>query len=197
MWFYSLVHYLQGDLQHVRRITANGHDQPPFAPAFPTCQDSVIKQRLTTWRTTKYHIRRAHLLLQQPLKFAVPGRQDPKRRIRPALAVLLISRDGVEALKDVLGGLRELVVDNVDVADRRAAQHQRETHVPVGLVAAAEDGDGVHLVAADDEAGGGEGGAESCEGFGVEEAGGLALGCEKSYGTCGSDFGSRGVLLLG
>lgn len=171
---HSLMHNLQWDLQHLRSVTPNGDNQPAFPPSLAACKDRVIKQGPRARRAAKDDIGRPHLLLEQPLELAIPRRQDAKFGIDPALARFLLGRDGVEALEEQLDGLGELVVDDVDVADGGAAQHEREADMPVGLLSRAEDCEGMYLVSFDDQAGGGESGAEGGQGAGVKDADGLA-----------------------
>lgn len=156
----SLVQQLQGKLQHIRGIAPDGYDQPPFPPPLATRQDRVIKQSLPARRATENHVRGAHLLAQQPGELAIARGEEAKVGVRPALARLDVGGHGVEPLEDVPGGLGEALVDDVDVSDRGAPQHQRQPNVPVGLLARAKSGDGVHPVPPDHKAGGGEGGAE-------------------------------------
>lgn len=65
------------------------------------------------------------------------------------------------------------------MADGAAAHHEREPHVPVGLQAAAKDGDGLHMVAAGDETRGGQGCTEGRQRAGVDEANGAAIWTEE------------------
>lgn len=73
-----------------------------------------------------------------------------------------------------LQGAVEAAVDDVDVGDVRTAEEEGQPEVPVGLFAAAEDGDGVHVLSLLEDDGGGEGGAEGGQFFGVDEADGEA-----------------------
>lgn len=52
------------------------------------------------------------------------------------------------------------MVDDVDVADGWATEHQGEANMPVGLGASAEDSESPDCGALEQEAGGGEGGAK-------------------------------------
>lgn len=61
--------------------------------------------------------------------------------------------------------------------------------MPVGLVPGAKRRDGVDAVAADDEAGGREGGPEGRQGGGVQDPDGLARLGEEGDGAGGFDVG--------
>lgn len=65
--------------------------------------------------------------------------------------------------------------------------------MPVGLAAAAEDGEGGDVAPLADEAEGGECRAEGGYGAGVQDAGGFARGREEGDGAGGGDRGLVGV----
>lgn len=160
MPLHSLVYNLQRNFQHLLPVAPDRDDQAAFPPALTARKDGMIEQRLRARRAAKDDVGRAHLLLDQSRELTVPGSQDPEIGIGPALASFLLGRDGVETLEELPGGLGEAVVDDVHVADGGAAEHEREAHMPVGLLSGTEDGECMHPVSLDDQAGGGESGAE-------------------------------------
>lgn len=160
MPFHSLLHNLQRNLQHLGSITPDSDNQPALLPSLTARQDGVIEQRLYARRAAEDDIGSAHLILKQPRKFPVPGGQNPKVSIRPALKRFLLRRDGMKAFEKLPASLGEAVVDDVHVADGAAAQHEGKADMPISLLARAKDGDGVDLVSSDEQAGRGEGSSE-------------------------------------
>lgn len=147
-------------------------------------QDGPIKQVLLRRRTAVNDIGITNMLLLQPRVLVKRGRQQPELGLRPALALLDRGRDDGELLEEARGVGGEAAVDDVDVLDGAAPHHEREADVPVRLEAAAEDGEDLDVGAAGEETGRGEGGAEGCEGAGVDEANGGAIGVEEVDDAC-------------
>lgn len=184
---------LDGQFLHIRPVAANSHHQPALEPCLVRRQPLAPEQRLRRRRAAHNDVGRQHLLLEEALVVVVLGREHAEPALGPALARLGRGRDGVEPLYDGRAVLAELAVDEVDRADGGAAEHQREADVPVGLAAAAEDGEGGDMAPLADEAEGGECCAEGGDGAGVQDAGGFAGGREEGDGAGGVDHGLVGV----
>lgn len=184
----GLMQQLDGQLDHIRGVTPDSHDQPPLPAALAAREHGVVEQRLAGWGAAEDDVRGADLLAQQARVLAVARGEQAEGGVGPALALLGGEGDAVEALEQVAGA-GEPAVDDVDVADGGAPQHEGEADVPVGLLAGAEGREGVHAVAAGDEAGRGQGGAEGRKGGGVQDADGLAGGGEECDGAGGFDLG--------
>lgn len=111
----------------------------------------MLEKRLLAGRAAENHICRADLVPQQPLELAVAGREDAELGVRPPLALLDGGGHHIQAAEDVLARFGKAAVDDVDVADGAAAEHQGQADVPVGLLARAEGRDGMDLVPPCDE----------------------------------------------
>ena len=142
-----LLYQLHRHLSHLGCIASNSDNQASLSPRVSLRQNIPIKKRHRTRRAAKDNIRAADLVSLEALVLAVRRRQDPKLRVRPALARLDLGRYLVEAPQHGAAGRRKAPVDHVHVLDGAASEQKRETHVPVGLLAAAEDGDGLDVVA--------------------------------------------------
>lgn len=193
---HGLVHHLEGNLQHVWRVAADGDNEPALAAAFAVGEKSMVKQRLSAGRAAEDNIGGSDLLLEQAVELAVPGREDAELGVLPALALLDGCGDGMQPLEDVLARVRETAVDHVDLADGRAAQHERQPDVPVGLLARAKRRHRVDAVAPHHEAGGREGGPERRQRGGMQDADRLARLGEESDGADGFDLGLPSRFIL-
>lgn len=116
-------------------------------------QNRPIEQVLLRRRTAVDDIRVSNMLLLQPHILMERWRQQTKPGIRPALALLDEVGDHGELLQQAGGVAGEASVNDVDVLYGAAAHHQGQSHVPVGLQAAAEDGDGFDMGAAGEKTG--------------------------------------------
>lgn len=115
-------------------------------------QNRGIKELFPRRRAAINNVGVADILLLQAAELVKRRRQNRKLGRLPALARLYLGRDDGKHLQDAAGAVREAVVDDVDVLDGAAAHHEGQADVPVGLHAAAKDGDGLDVVAAVDEA---------------------------------------------
>lgn len=112
----------------------------------------MVEQGLPARGAAEYDIGGAHLLAQQAGELTIARGEDAKVGFGPALALLGVCGDGIEALEDAPGRVGEAAIDDVDGANGGAPQHQGQADVPVGLLPRAEGGDGLHTVAADHQA---------------------------------------------
>lgn len=169
-----------GKLPHIRRIAPHRDNQTALLPPLMRCENRRLKQVLSRRRTAVNNVRTTDLLLLQPFEIVKRGGQDAELGVRPSFS--LFGRGGHEGelSQDLASTVGETSVDNVDVLDGAAAHEESESHMPVGLAAAAEHGQGPDMVATAEEASGCESGAEGCQGTGVDEARGTSIGGEES-----------------
>lgn len=156
------------DFEHVWAVAADGGDVAAFFAAFGRCEVFVREQRGSARRAEEDSVGFPNILFQQALVFAVFGADDTEGEFGDRLAEGFPVRGGVEVVHEG-SGAGEGAVDDVDVVDVVAAEHEGEADVPFCLFAGAEDGDGVDVCAAVEYYGCGEGGAEGGELFGGEE----------------------------
>lgn len=149
----GLVHHLERDLEHVGLVAADSNNEAALAAAVAVGEDGVIEQRLLAGRAAEDDVGCADLLLEQAVELAVPGREDAELGVLPALALLDGGWHRVQPLEDVLARVREAPVDDVDLSDGAAAQHERQPDVPVGLLAGPEGRDRLDAVASHHQAG--------------------------------------------
>ena len=192
----GLVHHLEGDLEHIGRVAPDGDDETALAASITVGEDGVVEQRLPAGRAAEDDVGGSYLLLEKTVELAVPWRQDAELGVLPALALLDSGGYGVQSLRDVFARVREAAVDDVDLADSRAAQHEGKPDVPVGLLPRAERRDRVDPVAAHHETGGREGGPERRQRRGMEDADGLALLGEQGDGADWFDLGLPSRFIL-
>lgn len=166
-------------LPHLWSVAAHGDDEPALFPALVRGEDGGVEEILLGWSAAVNDIGVADLLLEQTLVLVKGGRQDAKLGLRPALTVLGGLGDDGELLKNTtrIGG--EAAVDDVDVLNGAASHHQGQADVPISLHAAAEDGDGLDVVASVEKARRAEGGTKGGQRARLDEAQGLAVGCEQ------------------
>lgn len=169
------VQQLLGQFAHLGREAADGDNQAALLAALVAGQDVRVKEVLAGRSAAVDDVRVAYVLLLQAVELVKGRGEDGELGVGPALALLDLGGHAGKLLEDLAGALGEAVVDDVDVADRATAHHEGHADVPVGLHAAAEDGNVADMVAAVEQAGGAEGGAEGREAAGVDDAGERAV----------------------
>lgn len=173
---HSLLHYFQWNLEHLRSVAPDGNNESTLPASLAACKNGMVEQGFRARRAEENNISCTHLLLEQSRELSIPRGQESKIGLCPAFTSFLLGRDAMQASQQLTGALREAVIDDVDVSDGAAAQHEREADMPIGLLARTEDGDGLHLVSSDDQAGRGERSAEGSQCGGVQQAEGLTCG---------------------
>lgn len=153
----------------MRPIASDGADVAALAAAFGRGQKLGREQRGGTRRAEEDDIGAADVLFEHAGVFAVIGRKDTEAKFLVA--------DGAQSspvgrrvdFVQELQSARRRAIDDVNVVNVLPAQNQSEPDVPGGLAAGTEDCDAVDVLAAVENKGCGEGGAEGGELLGRKE----------------------------